>query len=362
MDKKVTLIDIFNTVYKRRKQIIIATLTVSFLTAIIMLLVPNYYKATTVFYSASPDLAKPDPDNSNMIKRYYGNKEDIDRLLTIANSNNVKDFLISKYHLYKHYGIDSTSEKAKYKIRKKLDKFLNTVKNDRDAIELSMEDKDKVLAATMANDTRDFVERQLRKMVENIQITEINKYKNSIKYKNAELKKLMDSIEFVKNKYSIYDPGTQGESLTEQLTTTKSKLSFLKSKYNIIKKNRYVPRDSIALLQANISGFEAKLKKLDSLIQLYNKGFSILKPLLVQKDQLTYRLTADKNKLEKLEILKNSGFKVIHLVEKAEVPVHKYRPKRSLYVLGAFFLTLFFSILIVLAMEEIKKIKSANKN
>ena len=74
MNQKTTLVDVIKLIYKRRKQIIIATITVSLFTAVIMLLMPNYFKATSTFYAASPDLAKPDLIGEALDqKEYYGN-------------------------------------------------------------------------------------------------------------------------------------------------------------------------------------------------------------------------------------------------------------------------------------------------
>ncbi len=358
MDQKTTLMDVVKLIYKRKKQIIIATSIVTILTIIIMLMVPDYFRATTVFYAASPDLSKPDPlGNTGIQKKYYGDKNDIDRLLTIANSNNIKDYLIRKYDLYNHYDIDSTGKYAKFKIRKKLSKLYEVMKNDKDAIELSIEDKDKVLAARMANDAREKIKTETRNLIEKIQKSEIDKYRLKIEDNNKKLKTLNDSIVYIKTKYSIYDPETQSETLTEQLTTTKSELSFLKSKYNSVKKDRFVKRDSISLLKANIAGNESKLKELDSLIKVFNKGSLILSPLEKQKIQYIEQMSLDNEKMNRLKAIYDSDFKVLHIVEKAEVPLRKYRPKRSLYVIGAFLLSLFFSILVILIMEESKKIK-----
>lgn len=358
MDQKTTLIDVVKLIYKRRKLIIIATSIVTILTIIIMLMMPDYFKATTVFYAASPDLSKPDPlGNTTTQKKYYGDKKDIDRLLTIANSNNIKDYLIGKFDLYRHYDIDSTQKYGKFKIRKRLSNLFEVKKNDKDAIELSIEDKDKELVATIANDAREKIKTDVHNLIKKIQKSEIEKYNLKISDKNKKLKILNDSIELIKTKYSVYEPETQSETLTEALTTTKSKLSFLKSKLKAVAKDRYVKRDSISLLKANIAGNESKLQELDSLMKVFNKGASMLSPLQNQKKQFINQMSLDNEKLNQLNAIYNSDFKVLHVVEKAEVPLRKFRPKRSLYVIGAFLLSLFFSILIVLIMEESKKIK-----
>ena len=358
MDQKTTLTDVVRLVYKRRKPIAIATAVVTFITIIVMLLMPDYFKATTIFYAASPDLSKPYPIGDNSVqKKYYGDKNDIDRLLTIANSNNIKDYLIDEFDLYTHYNIDSTKKFSKFQLRKKLAKLYNVKKNDKDAIELSVEDTDKSLAAKMANGAREKIKMEIHNLIKKIQKSEIEKYNLKIKEKNRKLKMLNDSIENIKTKFEIYDPTTQSENLTEQLTTTQSQLSFLKSKLKIISKDSHVKRDSVSLVKANIAGNESKLQELNSRIKTFNKGSLILNPLEKQKRQYINQLSLDNEKLNQLNAIYNSDFKVLHIVEKAEVPLRKFRPKRSLYVIGAFLLSLFFSILIILILEEGKKIK-----
>lgn len=357
MDQKTTLVDVIKLIYKRRKQIIIATIAVSLLTAIVMLLMPNYFKATSMFYAASPDLSKPDPiGNSIDEKKYYGDKNDIDRILTIANSNNIKDYLIEEFDLFNHYEIDSTDEFSRFKLRKKLDKLFQVKKNEKDAVELSVEDKDKTIAANMANSARVKIKTEVHNLIKRTQKTQIDSYNEKIKSKSTELNKLLDSIESLKNRYSIYDIETQGEGLGLQVTTTKSNLTFQKSKLKEVLKDRYAKRDSISQLKANIAGNQSKLLVLDSMAQVFNKGSLTISLLATQKRQFSNQLSLDKEKLNQLNAIYNSDFTVLHIIEKAEVPLRKFRPKRSLYVIGAFLLTLFFSIMIVLILEEGKKV------
>ena len=198
---------------------------------------------------------------------------------------------------------------------------------------------------------------EVHQLIKQTQKTQIEKYISKINTKNSDLNILMDSIRYLKDKYSIFDIETQGEALAEQVTTTKSQLTFMQSKLGVVVKDRNVRRDSISMLKANIAGNKSKLILLDSLAKIFNKGSLSISLLTQQKRQFSNQLALDKEKLNQLKAIYNSDFTVMHIVEKAEVPLRKFRPKRSLYVIGAFLLTLFFSILILLIMEESKKIK-----
>ncbi len=357
MDQKTTLVDIIKLIYKRRKKILIATFFVSIITAIVMLMMPNYYKAITTFYAASTDLIKPDPIGGSTIqKKYYGNKDDIDRVLTVANSGVIKKKLVDKFNLYTHYDIDSTEELSEFKINKKLSKLFVVKKNERDAIELSIEDTDKMLVANIANSARDMIKDELSGIVKAIQKSQMDSYSKKVESKNKRLKILIDSIRNVKNKYSIFDIETQGESLAQEITQTKGNLAFMQSKLRLIKNIRGIKRDSVNLLRANIAGNISKLHDLDSLALVFNSASMNVGMLVNQKNQLAKQLAIDNVKLNQLKSMLDADPKVLHIVEQAKVPLRKFRPKRSLYVLGAFILTLLFSILLVVVIEENKKI------
>jgi len=357
MDQKMTLVDIIKLIYKRRKMILIATLSVSAITAIIMLFMPNYYKATTTFYAASPDLVKPDPiGNSLTRKKYYGSNDDIDRILTVANSAIIRQKLIKKFDLYTHYDIDSTKKLSEFKINKKLSKLFIVKKNERDAIELSIEDKDQKLVSQMANTARELIKTEISNIVKSIQKSQIESYHKSVESKNKQLATLIDSIRNLKNKYSIFDIETQGESLASDITQAKGNLAFLQSKLKILQSSRGIPRDSISMIKANIAGNKTKLEDLDSLAKVFNSASMQVSMLVKQKNQLAAQLAVDNVKMNQLNSLYGSDNKVMHIVERAKTPLRKFRPKRSLYVIGAFILTLLFSILMVVIIEENKKI------
>ena len=150
------LLGVLKTLFKWKKQIFLVCLIAGIGSVIISLLLPVYFQATTVFLAASPDQAKPELifGSGTLEGEYYGNENDIDRILTIAESSELFDFLIDTFNLYQHYKIDSTANRAPYRVKKKLAKLYDVAKTKRDAIELSVEDQDKELAAAIANTAR----------------------------------------------------------------------------------------------------------------------------------------------------------------------------------------------------------------
>ena len=157
MNNNENLIGVIATIFKWRKPIIYLTLFAAVLSIGISLLLPNYYSSTTSFYAASTDLAKPEMifGLTGKAMEYYGADADIDRLLTIAESNELKDYLVDSFNLLEHYDIDTSDIKSGFKVREVLDELYQVKKTKYDAIELTVEDKDRVFAANMVNAARD---------------------------------------------------------------------------------------------------------------------------------------------------------------------------------------------------------------
>ena len=88
MEHKENLLDVLKTLFKWKKTILGICILTGIGSILYALTLDNYYQAATVFYAANHDLAKPDPVGTNGLpKNYYGTGEDLDRILTIAQSN-----------------------------------------------------------------------------------------------------------------------------------------------------------------------------------------------------------------------------------------------------------------------------------
>ena len=321
-----------------------------------MLMLPNYYRATTSFYAASEDLAKPDPIGPVVYeKNYYGQDRDVDRLFSIAFSEELHSFLIDSFDLYKHYEIDPLQKEAKYKIIKRFRKLFSCLKTKYDAVELSMEDRDPVLAATLANTARNKINETAQGLVKRSQQQMISATKAKISEKENALKSLQDSLSSLKKQFRIYDLATQGEILMMQKTTSLANANKVSAQLNSLENNA-VFADSIAYLKSLLSGYRAQVNQLNRDLELYNDGFGIVLALDKELNEFSKQLSIDKERLKQLEAGYNSKFPSLHLIQEATIPVKKSRPKRSLYVLAITILAAFAGMMISLVVESYKKI------
>ena len=334
------LIDVLALLYKKSRSIIFTCLATGLIAAGLSLTLANYYEASTQFYAASPDLAQPNPiGNLPDAKRIYGNDYDVDRLISISKSNTLKNHIIDSFDLYKHYDIDSTKSKAKYKLLQKLDKLYNTTKTKYDAINLSFEDKDPVLAANMANAARVKIDALAQEMIKESQSKLISRYESNVKDKEKQYNAISDSLDFTRKEYKIFNTQSQGEAFGTSIVELEGAIQNYTARVKVLKASEDVKKDSLAITEAMLAGFRSQYANLKESINDYNSGYTdILRYERMLKD-FGDQLNIDKERLKQLKAAYSSQVSAIHVVEKAEVPPHKSRPKRSYIVLGVMILT-----------------------
>ncbi len=327
MSQPETLVDVIAVLWKWRYKILGVTFIAIIGAIVISLFLANYYKATTSFYAASEDLGKPIPIGEiDRNIRYYGTDTDVDRLLTIANSSDIKTNLIKEFDLYTHYEIDPDSKNAEHKINLKLAKLYNITKTKFDAIELSVEDTNPELAARIANSARDKINDWAQKTVKNSQLKLLESFESKITKNENLLQVLGDSLTQLKKKYSVYDLENQTQVLLEQLSLAKSK------------------------------GQSRRAQALEAEIQNYNNGFSAVSSISAEHEAFSTQLGIDKEKYRQLKSSYDSPFNALIIMEPASIPLVKSRPKRSIYVLGSALFAFLLSALASLVIDASKNV------
>jgi len=207
MEQKDNLLDVIRTLLKWRKPLIIVGTITALTSVIISLVLPNYYQANTTFLAVSPDQAMPELVFSTAPIRteYYGNENDIDRLLTIAESNELVDFLIDTFQLFEHYDIAPDHPKARYLVRLAFHDLYEVKKTKRDAIQLSVEDKDRELAMKIANAGRNKIDQFTRQLIrKNLEKT-LKTYEESVNTQQKQVDILSDTLMYLRRKFGIFN-------------------------------------------------------------------------------------------------------------------------------------------------------------
>ena len=334
----------------------------------ISLMLPNYFKATTSFYAASSDLSNPDVifGQSNFPIQYYGNSSDIDRILTLAESGELVGHLIDSFDLHDHYNISPEEPNALHKVQTKFSNLFEVKKTKLNAVQISIEDLDPEFASVVANEARKKIDHLGQELIRKSNSQLISTYEDNIDKKKKALGVIVDSLKYIKNKYGIYDSKAQSEAISEAMTSTKGQLANNRARYEALKKNPNIPRDTLQYMLANVRGLE---KQLDAIaggksgsknsISDFNDGKTKVEYLENEYSSKSWEILNSLERLEKIKIASASEFPTIHLIEKANVPIYKHRPKRSILVIGATMLSFLLSIFAVLVAETWKNFSRA---
>ena len=357
MEQKDNLLDVLKTLLKWRKQLIIVCGLAAVGSVIVSLTLPNYFRADTVFLAISPDQSMPELvfSSSPMRSQYYGNENDIDRLLTIAESNELIQFMVDSFGLYEHYDIDPDHPKAKHLVRRAFLDLYKISKTKRDAIQLSIEDKDPEKAMHMANSARIKVNDITRKLIKSNLQKSILTYDESIKSQQQKQKFISDTLRYLRRRYGIYNTQTQTEFLSNQLLQKEAQLAQQQGRLRTLKGT--APKDTIMYLRAMTDGLRQSIDTLQSRIHKMNEGLPLVssyEKMYLDGNQV---LSDNMERYKKWKDTYESDIPATILVEEATLPPVKSRPRRSIIVLASIAIAFLFSTMAILLMDTYKDIQ-----
>ncbi|MBK8052113.1 MAG: hypothetical protein IPK35_02220 [Saprospiraceae bacterium] len=354
MDNEYNLNLFIHQLLKWKKELVRAIVLIVMLSIGGSLLLPNYYQAETTFYAASPDLARPIPiggDEKDV--RIYGDDKDLDRLFTISLSHDLLFHLIDSFDLYTHYDIDKNSKKSKFKVREELVENYKTIKTKYGALHMMVEDKDPEKAAAIVNAAREKVEQIAQKIVKESQLKLISNYNENILIKQIQNDSLAKKLQRIKESADIFETWGQSGLYTKMLSDATSELEEARSKITFYKKYPAY-KDSVIKNMAIEMGAINKVNKANTELEKYAPVLSELKQLEQEQSRIHDQISLDKERLKQLNATYTAPFTALHVVEIADVPVQKSRPKRSIIVLLSSLCGIALAFMAVFIIENVK--------
>ena len=97
-----------------------------------------------------------------------------------------------------------------------------------------------------------------------------------------------------------------------------------------------------------------KVNKANKELEKYAPVLSELKQLEQEQSRIHDQISLDKERLKQLNATYSVPFTALHVVEKADVPVEKSRPKRSIIVLLSSLCGIALAFMAVFIIENVK--------
>ncbi len=348
------LLHIFQAVWKRRILIITVTFVVAVLAAIISLLMPNYYQSVAVIHPVSPSLSSPGQifGTSATDQKYFGDKEDVDRILTLAESRAVTDHLIQTFSLYDHYGIDPNREKAPLRISKRINKLYKVQKTRLGNVSLSVEDKDPQIAAAMVNEAHRFINALNQELIRTNMNQMLIAFEANLSDQNSIIRSMTDTLIMLRNQYGVYDVSAQSELIATIIGEAEAAIQNAEIELEYLRNFPGARRDSIAkyerILRINrnlLNAYTGTSEGRVSALMHFSEGVGRIRVLEEQLENLAMESSRNLERYNRLRSAQAADIPGIIVLSEGELPLEKLRPKRSLIVIGAAFAAFIFSIL-----------------
>ncbi len=342
------LVGVLRSIWQWRWPIVYVTAAGTLMAIIISLLLPEYFTSRTAFLTISPDQVSIDGvfGNNNSRIQFYGTGDDIDRLMAVAESDALVDYMVEAFNLYQVYDIDSTKQKAPVYVRREFLSLYEVKKTPRDAIELSLSDKDPVRAAAMARAAREQINTISLNLIRATQERSAAGLRDEVKNREENLADLNRRLRELREQYGVYNTVAQSEALAERTTSLQENLASAEAKIEAYRqRGGRSSRDSIAKYEIQLAGLRSAKADLDSQLLRLNLSIGPLDNLEEERRDLNDALTEDRIRLKQFETILRSEQRALEVVEEAKVPVAKSYPIRSLIVIGA----LLFSFVVAVA-------------
>jgi uncharacterized protein involved in exopolysaccharide biosynthesis len=314
--------------YRWRKPLIMVSAVAAICSIIVSLIIEDKYKSTVVLFpTTTSSISKALLSENNTGKEdvmQLGEEEEAEQMLQILNSDRIRNRIVEKYNLMKHYDISENEKYRHTKLQKEYNSNISFERTEFMSVEINVLDHSADTAALIANDISnliDTINNEMRKVVamQAYRIVEqkYNDQKNTIQV-------LEDSLNVLRRK-GIIDYESQAERLTEQL--------------------------AIAIVQ----GKNGAVKELERRLNVLGEGGSYV----ILNNQLefeTEKLTLVHAKYEEAKMDSESSLQHKFIVNSAFAAEKKSYPIRWLIVVVSTLASFLLTLILLLFVESIKSI------
>jgi capsular polysaccharide biosynthesis protein len=301
--------DLINLVIRHWKLILIICIVTAITAALLSLLITPLYRSAVVLYPTTNVIESQTLfGDRNSPRELFGDETATEKVLQILRSDNIKNYLVKKYDLMKHYNI---GDNARYKytlLNMKMNKYIISRKTQFNSIEISVLDPDPKIASAMANDMAFQVDTLFNMIVKDAGRKSFNALNNSYNDQFRRVKSLEDSLRFV------------------------------------------TPPGPAAVYPGNL-----KAGKVNS---IWGTSLGIYSPeylrLINMFESENENLSSIRSRLTESKMIAEQDLPYIHIINEARVSEKKAQPRRTLIV-GASTLSVFVLLIFILGLADLLK-------
>ena len=208
--------------YDYRKLFIVVAVIAALLSAVVSLLLEEKYKSSVILFPTTTNSI-----SKALIADRFGGKDDVlelgeeeeaEQMLQILNSDEIRNRIVEKYDLMRHYDIDSDDKYKFTKLFKKYESNISFRRTEFMSVEIEVLDRNPDTAAMIANDIANLMDTVKNRMQKEIAAEALKIVEDEYFAMQAYMKEWEDSLNTIRA-MGIQDPEAQAEVLTQELAT-----------------------------------------------------------------------------------------------------------------------------------------------
>jgi tyrosine-protein kinase Etk/Wzc len=376
VDDEINLLDYLIILVKRKKLIAYITLGVMLITAIVSLIIPSVYRAET---KIMPPQQSGQGSMSQLLGQLGGaagliglptgaSKSPSELYIALLKTNNILDRIIDKFDLMKFY-----KAKSRVQPRSALSGAVEAKEDKKSGIiTIAVMDKDPKRAAQFANA---FVE-ELKALNKGLAVTEASQrrlfYEEQLKDVKKALMTAEEDMKVFQEKTGVLSIEPQAQVVIMAIANLKASIAAKEVELRVLKTYSTSSNPDVKKVEEGIKGLRAELNNM----QVKNKidhdpimptgeapqvGLEYLRKLRdVKFHQSLYEFLIKQYEAAKIDEAKDAT--IIQVIDKAEPPEKRFKPKRSQMVMIAGVVGFFLSIFAAFFMEYSEKASSNPEN
>jgi len=324
--------DLVRFIWKKR-WILITVSALALITSVIVSLqiTPRFRSQVILFPAASiaPSRNLVETSTISMDSRdvlAFGADAEAERMLQILHSTRIRDHIIGKFDLMKHYDINPSSEYPKTQLYNTYKGNVKIRRTEFMSIEIGVLDKDAQMAADIANEIATYADSAIHNMQKERAMEAFGIVQNEYNKSQREIQQYSDSLQKIRN-LGVIDYESQAAALNRAYAN--------------------------ALEQGNTRATEAIMKQIRILSTHGGKYVELSRKLETEIDrlgQLRTKYASYKANVDKM-------VPQIFIVDKAIKDEQKTLPKRSVIVVVSTLSVFAFSLLVLLVADSFKAVR-----
>ena len=305
---------------------------------------PNIYSSTAIFLPTSPQSTDPDRLVEGSKLEVGARSEDLDRVLTVGQSLPLAELMLKRFNLYEHYHAGAPGTDAvENAVLGEFTSNLSIVHNERDAIELTFQDRDKKLAAEVANAMVAAIDSINQQLTLENRRNVLELYRQRSAQLGRSYARTRQLLVAVRRRYGVFGLDQQERYLIKTIIETEKELRVAEGG----------GPGSAAGLRRALGGLTQARSAGGNVINLegWNQGLDSVKLLTNRLADLQSRSAGSQAAYEQAETSLTSRVSSLYQIQPAYPATRKSKPLRLVIVLGSVLLTLALSVFCVLLLE-----------